>query len=79
MVDNSLVLVAVGSTSGLEGLLSDAVVSSTGMSIHLSTHVVYYLFTTPKVGLVGSSIVGMVILAVTLLRKSVVANRSGRR
>ena len=61
-----LVLVALGSTSGLEGLLSDAVLSSTGMSIHLSTHVVYYLFTTPNGSLVTSPIIGVLMLAVTI-------------
>tara|TARA_B100001971_G_C18035628_1_gene454867 strand:+ start:194 stop:463 length:270 start_codon:yes stop_codon:yes gene_type:complete len=73
-----LVLVAAGSTAELEGLLSDAVVASSGMTIHLSTHVAYYLFTIPTGSLATSSIIGVVVLAIALLRKAMVAYRSSR-
>jgi len=74
-----LVLVAAGSTSELEGLLSDAVVASSGMSIHLSVHVIYYLLTTLNGSLVTSSIIWVVVLAAALRRKAMVANRSRRQ
>lgn len=74
-----LVLVAAGSTSELEGLLSDAVVASSGMSFHFSVHVIYYLFTSLNGSLATSSIIWVVVLAAALLRKAMGANRSRRQ
>ena len=69
-----VVLAAVGSTSQLEGLLVGAVVASNGMSIHFSTHVAFYLFTTLTGSLVTSTVITGAALAVVILRKARIAD-----